>query len=126
MSWLSIFDRIALRFRSPRSRLSAEDQLALAKVTARITGHHPTQYMVGLHDERGIELKCPGYERALVGSVLVGTHSATFGPFPTNVTVVAGVFYAPITGDPIARIPLAAISVVQAGATLTFNCSTQL
>lgn len=121
----AFFERMKLHFKVPRrEELSDKDQLALAKVTARITGNDPMQYTLGLFDVKGDELRCLGYARAPIGSTFVGNHSATFGPFPVDVTVAGAVIYAPMTGDPISKVSVVTHKI-RSGETLNFNYTVQ-
>ena len=123
----AFFERMKLHFKALRRKeLSDEDQLALAKVTARITGTHQSQYMLGLLDEKGSELKCPGYARRPIGSTLVGQHSQSFGPFGYVVTVAGAAIYAPVTGDPVSKVNVAMPHTIRVGDTLNFNYTAKL
>ena len=120
----AFFERMKLHFKLLRR--SAQDQAALDKVTARLTGSYPKQYQLGLLGPDGKELKCVGYKRALLGEVLAGNHSAYFGPFLKEVTVMEGILFAPVTGDPISKIGLAVVHTLHVGETLNFNYTVNL
>ena len=125
MSWHAFIERV-LRFKPPPSSLSAKDQAVLDRVTARITGIHQSHYMLGLLGADDKELNCQGYTRMSIGPSLIGAHSATFGPLSIDVTVVAGVVFAPRTGELITKVNVQNVFKSSAGCTINFNFDLRL